>query len=234
MYAAIYGVHGTCAALLAQDSGGQRVDISLFGSLLAMRSTLWVAMSNPDEWWGFHLDSYVKPPDYGYRCKDGFIYMTFARLSVAQRETLLRELKLDPWVREDPLWPLFQQDSAGGGGRYSHTVKHLWERGLSHFSTTDAMEIVIRNGGWAFPKNDYEMLISHPQVHAVGMIGEMPHPGIGTVRMQTPPWDFHGTPVSIRMPAPRLGEHTAAVLAEAGYSTTDLTQLVDEGAIFTA
>ena len=65
-----------CAALYARDdsdpsapTGGQRVEVSLFGSLLAMRSTLWVALSNPDEWWGFHLDSYIKPPDHGYQCR---------------------------------------------------------------------------------------------------------------------------------------------------------------------
>ncbi|HTE84886.1 MAG TPA: CoA transferase, partial [Dehalococcoidia bacterium] len=46
MYAAIHGVQGICAALLARDriGSGQRLDVSLFGSLLAMRSTLWVAL----------------------------------------------------------------------------------------------------------------------------------------------------------------------------------------------
>ena len=65
MYAANYAIQGVCAALYARDvsgRGGQRLEVSLFGSLLAMRSTLWVALSNPDEWWGFHLDSYIKPP----------------------------------------------------------------------------------------------------------------------------------------------------------------------------
>ena len=55
MYAANYAVQGVCAALYARDvsgRGGQRLEVSLFGSLLAMRSTLWVALSNPDEWWG--------------------------------------------------------------------------------------------------------------------------------------------------------------------------------------
>ena len=48
MYAAIYAVMSICAAVYARDeSGGQRIDVSLFGSILAMRSTLWVALSNP-------------------------------------------------------------------------------------------------------------------------------------------------------------------------------------------
>ena len=232
MYAAIYAVQGTCAALIAQDTaGGQRVDVSLFGSLLAMRSTLWVALSNPDEWWGFHLDSYTKAPDYGYRCKDGFIYMTVARASAEQREQMLKDLKLWPWVKEDPQWPLFSTDSAGGGGRYSAQVKHLWERGLAHFTREEAMEIVIRNGGWAFPKNDYDQLVNHPQSKAVGLTAEVEQAGVGKLRMQTPPFDFHGTPVGIRMGAPLLGQHNAEVLAEVGYSAADVTRLAGEGVL---
>ena len=89
-YAAIYAVMSVCAALYARDEigSGQRIDVSLFGSILAMRSTLWVALSNPDEWWGFHLDSYIKPPDYGYRCKDGAIFFSLARSTPEQREEL--------------------------------------------------------------------------------------------------------------------------------------------------
>ena len=35
-------------------------------SLLHMRTALWVALSNPDDWHGFHLDSYTKPPEHYY------------------------------------------------------------------------------------------------------------------------------------------------------------------------
>ncbi|HEY7294374.1 MAG TPA: CoA transferase, partial [Dehalococcoidia bacterium] len=129
MYAANYAVQAICAALLEreQSGSGQRIDVSLFGSMLAMRSTLWVALSNPDEWWGFHLDSYVKPPDHGYRCKDGAIFFSLARMERERFDALLRELDMD-WARDDPLFPLLALDTAGGTGRHAHEVKHLWER----------------------------------------------------------------------------------------------------------
>ena len=232
MYAAIYAVQGICAALLARDdAGGQRLDVSLFGSLLAMRSTLWTALSNPDEWWGFHLESYVKPPDYGYRCKDGFIFMSFARLSQEQRDRLYGDLKMDDWVRDEPQWEVFATDGGGGTGRHSHVVKHIWERALANFTTEEAMEIVRRNGGWAFPKNDYERLANAPQVEHVGMIQSVEGLDGGSVRMQMPPWDFSATPADVRRPAPRLGQHGIEVLSELDFEGEEIERLRSAGTL---
>ena len=209
MYAANYAIQGICAALYARDAGGrggQRLEVSLFGSLLAMRSTLWVALSNPDEWWGFHLDSYVKPPDYGYHCRDLPIYFSLARMGADGVDQLIRELEMD-WVRDDPQFELLRRDGAGGAGRYSHELKHLWERGFGEWSADEVIEKVERCGGWAFPMHDYERLAADPQVAAVGAIID-----VDGVQQVAPPWDFESTPAEIRRPAPGLGEHTGEVL----------------------
>jgi crotonobetainyl-CoA:carnitine CoA-transferase CaiB-like acyl-CoA transferase len=214
MYAAIYSVQGICAALLARDriGSGQRLDVSLFGSLLAMRSTLWVALSNPDEWWGFHLDSYVKPRDHGYPCRDGRVFVNLARMKKDDLEDLLVDLRME-WVKDDPQYSLFAQDSTGQG-RYAHTVHHLWDRGLQELTVAEVTEIVERYGGLVFPMNDYRMIENNEQVRAVGMIQEFQQPGAGLIKEMLPPWDFAGTPCEMRLPAPSLGEHTEAILHE--------------------
>ena len=230
-YAAVYAVMSICAAIYARDeNGGQRIDISLFGSILAMRSTLWVALSNPDDWWGFHLDSYVKPPDTGYHCKDGAIYFSLARTTPEQREELYSELGME-WVKDDPLFEIVNADSGGGGGRYSHIARPVWERALANFTTEEAMEITWRYNGWAFPKNDYDALVNDPQVQHVEMIQTVEQPGFGTLRSLAPPWDFEGTPAGIQGPAPLLGEHNAAVLVEAGYSEAAIAGFRAEGVL---
>jgi crotonobetainyl-CoA:carnitine CoA-transferase CaiB-like acyl-CoA transferase len=214
MYAAIYSVQGICAALLARDriGSGQRLDVSLFGSLLAMRSTLWVALSNPDEWWGFHLDSYVKPRDHGYPCRDGRVFVNLARMKKDDLEDLLVDLRME-WVKDDPQYSLFAQDSTGQG-RYAHTVHHLWDRGLRELTVAEVTEIVEGYGGLVFPMNDYRMIENNEQVRAVGMIQEFQQPGAGLIKEMLPPWDFAGTPCEMRLPAPSLGEHTEAILHE--------------------
>ncbi len=45
------------------------------------------------------------------------------------------------------------------------------------------------------------------------------------------PLNFRQPPATIKGGAPRIGEDTAAVLEELGYSTEDVTRLVKEGAV---
>lgn len=226
MHAAIYSVQAVCAALLARDriGAGQRIDVSLFGSLVTMRSTLWVALSNPDEWWGFHLDSYVKPPDHGYRCRDRAIYFSLARMDPEKLDALLRDLKME-WVKDDPQFPLLATDTAGGTGRYAHVVRPLWERAFAQLDADEVMAIVERHGGLCFPANDYQMLVNEPQVQHMGFVRTVEQPGVGEMPVIAPPWRFADTPAELRLPAPRLGEHTAAILAELGYTPSAVARL---------
>jgi len=220
MYAANYAIQGICAALYARDeseptapSGGQRIEVSLFGSLLAMRSTLWVALSNPDEWWGFHLDSYVKPPDHGYQCRDLPIYFSLARIRGDAFESLIDALDM-AWARTHPDFDRLRTDGAGGAGRYAAELKPLWERGFTNFDAAHVIEIVEQHGGWAFPMHDYERLSQDPQVEAVGAFVDVEQADGSALRQVAPPWDFERTPASIRRPAPRLGEHQQEVLSQ--------------------
>ena len=44
-----------------RKGAGQRVAVSMLGTLLHMRGIMWTAMTDPDEWYGFHLDHYTRP-----------------------------------------------------------------------------------------------------------------------------------------------------------------------------
>jgi len=221
VFAANNAIQAICAALYARDdsdpanpTGGQRVEVSLFGSLIAMRSTLWVALSNPDEWWGFHLDSYVKPPDHGYDCRDLPIYFSLARIRGEAFESLIDELGMG-WAREHRDYEKLRTDGAGGAGRYAAELKPLWERGFANFDADQVIEIVERHGGWAFPMHDYGRLSEDPQVEAVGAIFDLEQADGSIMRQVAPPWDFEGTPVPTpTRPAPALGQHQDEVLGE--------------------
>lgn len=76
-----------------------------------------------------------------------------------------------------------------------------------------------------------EELFNDPHMQAVGLLREVEHPSEGRIRQVGFPVEFGKTPASIRLPTPRLGEHTAEVLREAGYDPGEIKTLADAGVI---
>lgn len=70
-------------------------------------------------------------------------------------------------------------------------------------------------------------LPEHPQLKAVGFFQSMDHPSEGPIRVMRPAAKFGSTPAAIRSPAPLLGEHSSAILAEAGFSKGEIQRLRD-------
>jgi crotonobetainyl-CoA:carnitine CoA-transferase CaiB-like acyl-CoA transferase len=228
-YAGIYGAQGILAALWrrSQDGQGQKVDVSLFGCMLMMRSTLWAAMSNPDEWFGFHNDSYVKPPDYGYQAKDGSIMLVVGRLSDEQWQALFIDLGLDHLSSEDKH---LLRTQGGVNARMGHITKPIWERGLVNFTVDELAAIFNKHGGNAYRINDYPHLFEHPQTKHLDILRQVEGEN-GPVTVMKPPWQFSEDPVDVRLPPPALGQHTDEVLAELGYAAGAIEKLRAAGVL---
>ena len=81
------------------------------------------------------------------------------------------------------------------------------------------------------PINAVDEALTDPHVQARRMIVQMEHPVAGLVKSLA----FHGflsdTPVSYRLPPPRLGEHTEQVLAELGYDGAAIEKLRATGVL---
>jgi crotonobetainyl-CoA:carnitine CoA-transferase CaiB-like acyl-CoA transferase len=69
-------------------------------------------------------------------------------------------------------------------------------------------------------------MIDDPQVRAMGIVVETEHAQAGLLRQARPAARFSGTPAEIRFGAPTLGEHTAEVLGELGYSSGEVARVV--------
>jgi crotonobetainyl-CoA:carnitine CoA-transferase CaiB-like acyl-CoA transferase len=74
-----------------------------------------------------------------------------------------------------------------------------------------------------------EDLFTDPQIAANALIVESEHPSVGRMRQPRPAARFEKTPAELRSPAPRLGEHTEAVLAELGITEEERTALRERG-----
>ncbi|MCK4656251.1 MAG: CoA transferase, partial [candidate division Zixibacteria bacterium] len=94
------------------------------------------------------------------------------------------------------------------------------------------MELLVGAAIPCGPVNNMQHLFGDPQVRHRGMIAEMPHPTIGTLRLTGIPIKASETPGTIRLHPPLLGEHTAEVLAGVlDYSSDRIEVLKAQGAV---
>jgi len=75
------------------------------------------------------------------------------------------------------------------------------------------------------PINRYDEVFADPQVRARGMVVETDHPTLGRVKTLGSPIKLSETPPVTGRPAPLLGEHTDAVLIEAGFDPAEISEL---------
>jgi crotonobetainyl-CoA:carnitine CoA-transferase CaiB-like acyl-CoA transferase len=198
---------------------GQRVAVSEFGSLLHLRGIMWHSLSDPDDWYGFHLDHYTAPPDYGYQAKDGSLYFILRRASSEDWDRLILELGMEH-VLADPRFDDYGR-AATSIGRYAAEVKPIWEKAFQNRTRHEIMSLVQGIGGDAVPFMDYPVLLAHPQVSALGAITEIDHSSAGKFKTVRPVARFSETEESIRLPPPKLGQHTKEVLHAAGMLDPD-------------
>jgi crotonobetainyl-CoA:carnitine CoA-transferase CaiB-like acyl-CoA transferase len=92
-------------------------------------------------------------------------------------------------------------------------------------STAEWLEILSAADVPCGPLQTLESLIDDPHLRAVGFFQHTEHPTDGTVVTLRSPARWTRTPPVMDRLAPRLGEHSAELLAEAGYSTAEIAAL---------
>lgn len=225
---AVFAAQAVNAALFARlrhpQRLGQRVSVSLLGTLLHMRGVIWAVSSNPDQWYGFHNDTDTRGLENGYRTADGRIYFALRRANSEDYDTLMVHLGLVDYL-DDPRFGNFGRDAAPMGRRQDE-AKEVWEQGFAPLRTEEVVQLILDAGGDAVPLTDYPMIVDHPQTAAIGALVDAATPDGGTFRTVGNAWRFSGTPVSPALGAPpRLGQHTDDVLAAAGLDGTAIAEL---------
>jgi crotonobetainyl-CoA:carnitine CoA-transferase CaiB-like acyl-CoA transferase len=81
------------------------------------------------------------------------------------------------------------------------------------------------------PINDLVEAFATDQVRAREMVVDVEHPRLGRVRQVGPPFRLGATPASIRSAPPLLGEQADELLAELGYTPSDVARLRADGVV---
>lgn len=212
------------AQLLKLRTGrGQYIDISLVEAGLAW--TLWEAGA----WFGSgevpqptgtrHRRS---SPYQAYRTKDGFV--TIGANNERQWRTLVTQVLEADALLDDPRF----RTLADRIERVDELEEEI--ESITRLRTTDewieALDLAGVPGG---PVLTYDQSFEHPQVRSRELVVEMDHPLMGPVKTVGPGAKFSGFDYTVRYPAPWLGQHTAEILGDAGYSAAEIDHLFVNG-----
>jgi len=218
---------GVLAALLsrARTGEGQRIDVSLLDALAH-------AMCNPiGAWTNAGVDtprtgnrSLYFAPSGLYACKDGQVAITCPSQKFF--------LKLCDALGRD--WGADERFATIEARKANEDeLDALIEARCRDFTRQELVELLVEGDILTAPINPIPDVVEDPQILHNEMVVALEHARVGTVSVTGVPIKMRGTPGSVRRPPPVLGQHTAEVLGELGYSDQALDTLAEDRVVGT-
>lgn len=113
--------------------------------------------------------------------------------------------------------------------QHADELNEFVEQHLAARTTAEWRELLKAADIPVFPVHTFESLLEDDHLRDIGYFREEQVPGVGPVRETAVPSEWSGTPPRRYTPPPRLGEHSAEVLGELGYTPADVRRLIASG-----
>ncbi|HZU24951.1 MAG TPA: CoA transferase [Bryobacteraceae bacterium] len=216
--ASLHIVIGVLMALYERNKSGvgQRVDINLLNTILSLATQELSVYLNtgvePMRSRSGMGHPYIGAPMGVYKTKDGYIVIAMMPLGK---------------IAELVGVPGYEGIESRNFLENREEVKRKLEPGFAAKTTAELLEIFLTHDIWCAPVNTFPQVERDPQVVHNGAITSFEHPKAGTFRTIKPPIQFSRTPAQVKRP-PLVGEHTAEILKELGYSDNEIATFQSE------
>jgi crotonobetainyl-CoA:carnitine CoA-transferase CaiB-like acyl-CoA transferase len=222
----LYAFGVICAALLARErtGRGQAVDVPMFETTaqLVLGDHLYGHTFIPPRG-GFGYPRLLNPQRRPYPTKDGLVCCVV--YTNEQWTAFMRAVGEADRFETDPRF-------VDGESRTQHmeALYDILAAKLRTKTTQEWRELLEPLGIPVFEAHTFDSLLNDPHLRDIGFFQEYEHATEGVLRTMAVPSEWPETLLPPLRPPPLLGEHSAEVLAEAGYSPQQIREMAESGA----
>jgi crotonobetainyl-CoA:carnitine CoA-transferase CaiB-like acyl-CoA transferase len=225
--AGMFAAYAVLGALFHRErtGEGQRIDASMFAgqvALLTYQAGIHFATGETPRGAARNAHPIIAPYQT-FRSRDGYINIAVGNDAIWRR--FCPALGLEGLLG-DARWAANEGRIAGLA-----ELSALIEARTSQLDTAELVRLLDAAAVPCGPILTVPQALAHPQVDEYGLRRRVPHPALGEVELTGFPYALGATPCELRLPPPELGQHTAEVLAELGYSAEQREALEASGAI---
>jgi crotonobetainyl-CoA:carnitine CoA-transferase CaiB-like acyl-CoA transferase len=227
LFAAMYGAYAALAGLVGASrlGEGRTADICLTEAVLAAAtweaSGFLVTGEVPERVGHRHR---LNAPNGLFETRDGR-YIAVGSPNDPLFIRMLEILDLHAYV-DDPRYASYSLRKAN-----EDTLIPLFDEAILKWDAADLEKVLSDAGVPASVVKNFKEALEDPQMVDRKMIAEADHPAFGPMKMiRNPVLMDHDGP-EILWAAPLLGQHSAEVLNELGYSASEISALADESAV---
>ncbi|MBI2165309.1 MAG: CoA transferase [Chloroflexi bacterium] len=198
------GFLGVLAALVRRQKTGQgeRVAVSLLGTLICYRQANWTSLGDPDDWIGGFAEPYGGRRSFGHATRDQRLFI-HARRGNRDVDAIMSGIR----------------ERVGNRGREEGEVLSgtmrlpIPEYYFADLPSQEVKSILDAAGAIGVEINNVKEILEHPQAAATGVLKVMEHPALGHLRVFAKPWQGSWQDPDLA-PSPALDQHNREVLKE--------------------
>jgi crotonobetainyl-CoA:carnitine CoA-transferase CaiB-like acyl-CoA transferase len=217
---------GVLAALFARERSGrgQRVDASIYGTMIAAQSfeLNYTGLTGEEPERAGRGHPFLHGVIGSFRTKDGFVCLIGV---------------------DDKRWPRFceimgiqhleNDPDCDNVTRHFHgtRITDVLDAVFPHKTTAEWLELFTEADILATDVADYRQVLNSEQARVNGYVMDLDHPSAGKISVTGCPVSLNGEVAHYATPAPEHGQHTEEILLELGYSWEEIAGLREAKAI---